>query len=62
MLGPSCTAEVIAESKKPFLDETVAVRSSATEAAHRDVEGWAARNAEVMDLGEFEGWVPYEVV
>lgn len=55
-------AEVIAESKKPFLDETVAVRSSADEAPYRDVEGWAATNAGVMDRGEFEGWLPYEVV
>ena len=55
-------AEVIAESKRPFLDETTAIRSSAAEAPYRDVEGWAAVNAEMMDRGEFVGWTPYEVV
>ena len=55
-------AEVIAESKRPLLEETRAIRSSAHEAGYRDVADWAAINADVMDRGEFVGWTPYEVV
>ena len=55
-------ADVVAESKAPFVEETRAVRSSAAAASHSDVARWAALNAEVMDRGEFVGWTPYEVV
>lgn len=55
-------ADVVAESKGPFLEETRAVNSSAAVAGHRDVADWAATNADVMDWGKFVGWTPYEVV
>lgn len=55
------SAEEIAEAKTPFLEETRKVRDAATAADYRDVVSWASPNVEVMERGEFVGWVPYEV-
>jgi len=60
LLAEKTTAE-IEEAKKPFLEETIAVRDAAAAADYRDVVSWASPNVEVMERGDFVGWVPYEV-
>jgi hypothetical protein len=54
-------AQEFAEAKMPFLDETKSIREAAAAAGYDDVEGWAATNSDVMERGEFVGWVQYEV-
>ena len=54
-------AQEFAEVKMPFLEETKAIGEAAAAAGYDDVEGWAGTNADVMERGEFVGWVPYEV-
>jgi hypothetical protein len=44
------------------LDETRQVESAAAEAGYKDVQGWAAINAEVMLRKSTSGWTPYEVL
>ena len=53
--------EAITTEKAPFLEETKAILSSAKDKGYDDVVRWATPNVGVMERGEFEGWVPYDV-
>ncbi|MEW5982595.1 MAG: hypothetical protein AB1806_09515 [Acidobacteriota bacterium] len=50
------------EVQREALRNTNTVLNEAREARLTDVVGWAEANRDVMTLGEYIGWIPYEVL